>query len=60
MSFPWTLTVSTILGIWLMFAPAVFGVGTETLAADINHLGGALIAVVAVVCMGEVLRIGRY
>ncbi|MEX2592019.1 MAG: vitamin K epoxide reductase family protein, partial [Anditalea sp.] len=60
MSFPWTLTLSTILGIWLMFAPAVFGVGIETLAADINHLGGALIAVVAVVCMGEVLRIGRY
>jgi hypothetical protein len=60
MSFPWTLTVSTILGIWLMFAPAVFGVGIETMAADINHLGGALIAVVAVVCMGEVLRIGRY
>ena len=60
MSFPWTLTVSTILGIWLMFAPAVFGVGIETMAADINHLGGALIVVVAVVCMGEVLRIGRY
>lgn len=60
MSFPWTLTVSTILGIWLMFAPAAFGVGIETMAADINHLGGSLIVVVAVVCMGEVLRIGRY
>lgn len=60
MSFPWTLSVSTILGIWLMFAPAVFGVGIETTAADINHLTGALIAVVAVVCMGEVLRAGRY
>ncbi|MBF9252168.1 vitamin K epoxide reductase family protein [Pontibacter sp. 172403-2] len=60
MSFPWTLTVSAILGIWLMFAPAVFGVGIETRAADINHLGGSLIVVVAVICMGEVLRLGRY
>ena len=60
MSFPWTLTVSTILGLWLMFAPAVFGVGIETRAADINHLGGALIVVTAVVAMGEVLRLGRY
>ena len=43
-----------------MFAPAVFGVGIETRAADINHLGGALIVVTAVVAMGEVLRLGRY
>ena len=60
MSFPWTLTASAILGIWLMFAPAVFGVGIETTAADINHLTGALIAVFAVVSMGEVFRLGRY
>ena len=60
MSFPWTLTLSTILGIWLMLAPTVFGVGIETTTADINHLIGALIAVVAVVSMGEVLRLGRY
>ncbi len=60
MSFPWTLTISTILGLWLMFSPFVFGVGIETTAADLNHLGGALIIVVAVVCMAEVLRAGRY
>ena len=60
MSFPWALTVSTILGLWLMFSPSVFGVGIETRAADLNHLGGALIVVVAVVCMAEALRIGRY
>ena len=60
MSFPWTLAVSAMLGIWLMFAPAVFGVGIETRAADINHLGGSLIVVVAVICMGEILRLGRY
>ena len=60
MSFPWTLTVSTILGIWLMFAPGVFGVPIKAMAADINHMGGALIVVVAVICMGEIVRIGRY
>ena len=60
MTFPWTLTLSTILGLWLMFSPSLFGVGIETRAADINHLGGALIVVVAVVCMAEPLRIGRY
>jgi hypothetical protein len=60
MSFPWTLTASTILGIWLMAAPGVFGVPIKALAADINHMGGALIVVVAVICMGEVVRAGRY
>jgi uncharacterized membrane protein len=60
MSFPWTLVVSTLLGIWLMFAPAAFGISIEATAADINHLGGALIVVVSVICMGEVVRRGRY
>ncbi|WP_439490114.1 vitamin K epoxide reductase family protein [Algoriphagus sp.] len=60
MSSSWTLTLSTILGLWLMFSPSLFGVGIETRAADLNHLGGALIVVVAVVCMAEVLRVGRY
>jgi hypothetical protein len=60
MSFPWTLTVSTLLGIWLMFAPGVFGIPIKAKAADINHMGGALIVVVAVICMGEIVRIGRY
>src|SRR5690606_323757 len=59
-SFPWTLVVSTILGIWLMFAPAVFGLKTTATPADINHLCGSLIVVVSVICMGEVVRIGRY
>jgi hypothetical protein len=60
MSFPWALVLSTVIGLWLMFAPAVFGVSIEARAADINHMGGALIAVVAVICMGEVARAGRY
>jgi hypothetical protein len=60
MSFPWTLVVSALLGIWIMFAPSAFGVSIEATAADINHLGGALIVVTAVICMGEVVRRGRY
>lgn len=60
MSFPWALVLSTVLGLWLMFAPAVFGISIKSRAADINHMGGALIAVVAVTCMGEVVRAGRY
>jgi hypothetical protein len=60
MSFPWTLVVSSIMGVLLMFLPTWFGVSIESRAADIGHLGGALILTVAVVCMGEVVRIGRY
>ena len=60
MSFPWTLVVSTVLGIWLMFAPALFGFPTKATPADIFHLTGSLIVVVSVICMGEVVRRGRY
>jgi hypothetical protein len=60
MSFPWGLTLSTALGIWLMFAPAVFGIPIETSGADLHHLAGALIVVVSVTSMGEPLRMGRY
>ncbi|WP_338875107.1 vitamin K epoxide reductase family protein [Spirosoma sp. SC4-14] len=60
MSFPWTLTVSMLLGIWLVFSPYVVGVPIQTAAASLNHLCGALVVVVSVISMGEVLRIGRY
>lgn len=60
MSTSWQLTLSTLIGIWLMFAPALFGVSIEAGAADVNHLGGSLIVVVSVIAMGEVLRRGRY
>ncbi|QKZ11315.1 vitamin K epoxide reductase family protein [Spirosoma sp. KUDC1026] len=60
MSFPWTLALSVALGIWLVFSPAVFGVAIQTPTASLNHLCGALIVVVAVISMGEVLRMGRY
>ena len=32
----------------------------QSVAADIGHLGGALIVTVSVIAMGEVVRIGRY
>ena len=58
MSFPWTLSVSAIFGIALMFAPGVLNVVKP--ASDVFHLGGALMVVVSVICMGEVIRAGRY
>lgn len=60
MSFPWTLVVSTALGIWLMFAPTTFGLATKATPSDIFHLAGALMVVTSVICMGEVVRRGRY
>lgn len=60
MSFPWTLSVTALIGIWIMAAPFVFHVTIKTLPADIGHLCGSLIVVVAVVSMAEVLRLGRY
>lgn len=60
MSLPWTLVVSSILGLVIMTLPSAFGVDIKTTAADIGHLGGALVVVIAVICMGEVLRMGRY
>jgi hypothetical protein len=60
MSFPWALVLSSALGIWLMFAPTLFGLSIRTMAADLGHLGGALVVTASVICMGEVLRIGRF
>lgn len=57
-SVPWNLLVSAALGIWLMFAPAIFG--TEGRAADSDHLVGALVTTVAVIVMAEVIRVGRF
>ncbi len=60
MSFPLTLIATTLLGLVLMFCPTWFGIDIKTTAADIGHLGGGLILTVSVICMGEVVRIGRY
>jgi hypothetical protein len=58
MTFPSTLALSVLLGIWMMFSPAIFGAVKP--ASDLNHLIGALIVVVSVIAMGEPLRVGRY
>ncbi|MDV6030722.1 MAG: vitamin K epoxide reductase family protein [Phycisphaera sp. RhM] len=60
MSFPWTLVACSALGVVTMFLPTWFGIDIKTTAADIGHLIGALIVTVSVVCMGEVIRLGRY
>lgn len=59
-SVPWTLAVSTVLGLAAMFAPAIFGVEITTMAAHAFHLGGSLTVVISVICMGEIVRMGRY
>lgn len=55
---PWNLLLSAGIGIWLMFAPAVFGATGR--AADSSHVTGALITTVAVIVMAEVIRAGRF
>lgn len=52
----WTLWLATALGVWLMFAPAVFGIDIEASAADNQHLVGALIIVMSVIALAEVAR----
>lgn len=60
MSAPWTLVVSALIGIGLIALPDNTGVPIKASLADVNHLCGSLIVVFAVICMGEVVRAGRY
>jgi hypothetical protein len=55
---PWSLIAATVVGLWLMAAPAVLGSGGA--AADSDHLAGALIATVAVIATAEVGRPTRF
>jgi uncharacterized membrane protein len=54
----WNLLLSIALGVWLMFAPAVFG--TTGRAADSDHLVGALIVTFAAIAIAEVGRAVRF
>jgi hypothetical protein len=56
----WTLWLVTAIGLWLMFAPTVFGIGIENPAADTDHLVGALLIVVSVIALAEVARPIRF
>lgn len=60
MSAPWTLILSAVIGVALVTLPANFGVPVKAPLADVNHLCGSLIMVVAVICIGEVVRAGRF
>lgn len=60
LSYPWTLLAASLLGVLVMFLPTWFGLAIETRAADVAHLCGALVVTVSVVCLGEVVRLGRY
>lgn len=55
---PWTLVVSVVLGIWLMFTRLTFG--TIPPMADSDHVVGALIVTTAVIAMAEVGRPLRF
>ncbi|CAN5439853.1 hypothetical protein BH23ACT7_BH23ACT7_01970 [soil metagenome] len=56
---PWNLEAATALGLWLLAAPALFGVDIRSGAADVAHIGGAVVIVVAVIAMAEVVRSAR-
>lgn len=55
---PWNLVLSTVLGVWLIFSPSIFG--TQGRAADSDHLVGALIITFAVIALAEVTRAVRF
>lgn len=57
-SMNWKIVASAMLGVWLMFAPAVFG--SSGAAADSDHLVGALIVTFAVIALAEVARPVRF
>lgn len=56
----WALWLTVAAGVWLMFAPAVFGISIEAPAADSDHVAGAVIIVVAVIALAEVGRPARF
>lgn len=55
---PWTLVVSTVLGVWLMFTRMSFG--SSGAMANSDHLVGALVVTFSVMAMAEVGRPIRF
>lgn len=55
---PWTLVVSSLLGIWLMFTRVIFG--SSGAMADSDHLVGALVVTFSIIAMAEVGRAVRF
>jgi hypothetical protein len=57
-SVPWNLVVSSLVGVWLMCSPSVFGYNDAL--ADSDHITGALVVTFSVIAMGEIVRTFRY
>jgi hypothetical protein len=57
-SAPWNLLLSAAIGMWLMAAPSVLGLGGA--AADSTHITGALVVTVTVIAFAEPARLLRY
>ena len=56
---PWTLAVSSVVGIWIMIMPSIFGYsGSPAASSDI--ITGALITTFSIATMSEVVRTGRF
>jgi len=53
---PWHLAAVAALGAWLLVAPAAFGVDIRSGGADVAHIGGAAVIVLAVIAFGEPVR----
>ena len=53
---PWNLVAMAVLGIWLLCAPAVYGVSIRSGDADVAHIGGAVVIVAALIAMAEPVR----
>ena len=58
MSVPWTLAVSSALGLLLVFVPVAFGAAKP--ASDVARLGGLLVVTFSVIAMGEPVRALRF
>jgi hypothetical protein len=59
-SVPPTLAAAALIGVALLAAPDFFDQPITTGAADIAHLAGAAVVVLAVISMGEVVRSVRW
>jgi hypothetical protein len=55
---PWNMAGSAALGVWLMFSPTVFA--STGMAADSDHLVGALVVTISVIAFGEIARAVRF
>ena len=56
----WSLWLCAALGVWLMSAPALFGIDIQRSAADSDHLVGAIIVVLSIIALAEVARPVRF